>query len=117
LNLLPFISNIGSIFAKTDIAICSASTTCWQLAAIGIPFIVFQTADNQKLAFEYIKQTKIGITLKNDSICNGELEREIMGLDRSKREIYSGRASKNINCKGSERIANELNRIISSSTA
>jgi UDP-2,4-diacetamido-2,4,6-trideoxy-beta-L-altropyranose hydrolase len=115
LKLLPFIDDVGSVFAKADIIICSASTTCWQVAAIGIPFIVFQTADNQALAFEYIQRTKIGIALDNDSIRNGGLEREILALNRAKRAFYSEKSRKKIDCKGSERIAKELSKIISGS--
>jgi UDP-2,4-diacetamido-2,4,6-trideoxy-beta-L-altropyranose hydrolase len=111
LKLLPLIDNIDEVFMKTDIVVCSSSTTCWQLAAIGIPFIAFKTADNQSLAFEYIKRTKIGIALENDAISNGELEREIKGLDKYKRQSLSKNSRKNIDCKGSERIANELIKI------
>ena len=107
LKLLPFVDNIGSVFSKADIVISSASTTCWQLAAIGVPFIVFQTASNQSLAFEYVRRTKIGIALDCDLISNGGLEREILRLNRSKREFYSGKSRKNIDCRGSERIASE----------
>jgi hypothetical protein len=45
---------------------------------------VFQTVNNQSLAFEYIGRMEIGVALGNNSIRDGGLEREILALVDSK---------------------------------
>lgn len=111
LKLLPLVENVHHIFSKSDIAICSSSTTCWQLAAIGVPFIAFKTADNQLLAFNYIMRTRLGIALDRDAISNGKLEKEIRNLNKRKRELLSKKSRDNIDCRGSQRIAHKLNEL------
>jgi spore coat polysaccharide biosynthesis predicted glycosyltransferase SpsG len=111
LLVLPYISNIEQIFQKSDLAICSASSTCWQLAAVGVPFITFETASNQRLIFKFVQDKKIGIGLRKKDILNGKLGQEIEDLDRIKRESLSKTSRNLIDCKGSERIARALNEI------
>ncbi|HKR74862.1 MAG TPA: glycosyltransferase, partial [Candidatus Nitrosocosmicus sp.] len=71
LKLLPLISNIEEVLSVSDLVVCAASTTCWQLCASGIPFICFKTADNQKHNYDYIKNSKVGIALENTAIHDG----------------------------------------------
>jgi UDP-2,4-diacetamido-2,4,6-trideoxy-beta-L-altropyranose hydrolase len=113
IKMLPFMNDIGRVFLEADLAVCSASTTCWQLAALGVPFIAFETAINQRLAFEYIKRTEIGVALGNDSIWNGDLERNIELFNKCKREYFSTQSRKRIDCNGSRRIASQLDKLIS----
>jgi spore coat polysaccharide biosynthesis predicted glycosyltransferase SpsG len=112
LHLLPLIDNIEDVFLLSDLVICSASTTCWQLCASGIPFICFKTADNQKYNFDYIKNTKVGVALENDAIDNNNLESEINDLDWNKRKSLQARGRQSIDCRGAGRIASRLSEII-----
>jgi UDP-2,4-diacetamido-2,4,6-trideoxy-beta-L-altropyranose hydrolase len=114
LKLLPLMRNIEDIFSLSDLVICSASTTCWQLCAIGIPFICFQTADNQKYNYDYIKNTKVGVALKNDDLYNEKLEKEILDLDLYKRQKMYIRSRRLIDCRGSDRMAIRLSELINS---
>ncbi|MBA3750499.1 MAG: hypothetical protein H0X03_06345 [Nitrosopumilus sp.] len=108
LKLLSIINNIHKIFAISDIVICSSSSTCWQLATIGLPFITFKTADNQTLGFKYIKETGIGIALEEDAINNGLLKTKIKNLDKTKRQYLYEKSRSDIDCNGSKRIADKL---------
>ena len=114
LKLLPLIRNVEDIFSLSDLVICSASTTCWQLCAVGIPFICFQTADNQKHNFEYIKSTKVGVALENDALNDGRLENEIINLDSNKRQSMFIGSRRLIDCRGSDRIAKTVTQPLNS---
>jgi spore coat polysaccharide biosynthesis predicted glycosyltransferase SpsG len=112
LKLLPLISNIEEIFSISDLVICAASTTCWQLCASGIPFICFKTADNQKHNYNYIKNSNVGIALENSAIHDGTLESEIMSLDLNKRKLLREKGRRVVDCHGSDRIALRLTEIV-----
>jgi spore coat polysaccharide biosynthesis predicted glycosyltransferase SpsG len=112
LTLLPLVKNVEDIFALSDIVICSASTTCWQLSAIGIPFFCFQIADNQKHNFEYIKNMNLGVALEQDAINDGTLETELTNLTLQKRRLMYLQWRNLIDCRGSERIATRITQIL-----
>ncbi len=109
IKLLPFVDDIHKILQRSDLIICSASSTCWQAAAVGVPLIVFQTADNQVHVFGYIKRTKIGIALRKV----GMLEKAIKQMDYNKRKALSSSARNAVDCKGAQRIAESIHRLLS----
>lgn len=108
IKLLPLVDNMHQIFQRSDLIICSASSTCWQAAAVGVPIITFQTADNQMHIFEYVKKTKIGIAMTDV----GKIEEAIKQLNYRKRKALSRSARKIVDCKGAQRIAAHLNRLL-----
>lgn len=112
LKLLPFVDNMHEILLKSDVIVCSSSSTCWQAAAVGVPSITFQTADNQLRIFEYTKKKKTGIALPESSIDDGMLEKAIRQLDYSKRKTLSKAARKTVDGRGSQRIAAHLHRLL-----
>lgn len=112
LQLMPFVGNMHEILMKSDVIICSSSSTCWQAAAIGVPCITFQTAGNQQRVFEYVKKTKIGMAMGESSIDDGMLEKAIRQLNYAKRKTFSSAARKAIDCRGSLRIAAYLHRLL-----
>lgn len=57
------LKNVIPLFQETDLAITAASTTVWELAVIGLPRIVIQTAVNQSRLFEFVKKNDLGFTL------------------------------------------------------
>jgi spore coat polysaccharide biosynthesis predicted glycosyltransferase SpsG len=112
LKLLPFVNNIHEILRGSDIIVCSSSSTYWQAAAVGIPCITFKTADNQLRIFEYAMKTKIGIALPESSIEDGTLEKAIRQMTYRKRTTISKVARETVDCKGSQRIAAHLHRLL-----
>ena len=60
LQLLPLINNIEDVFLISDLVVCAASTTCWQLCTSGLLFICFKTADNQKTIMTKSRTQKLG---------------------------------------------------------
>jgi spore coat polysaccharide biosynthesis predicted glycosyltransferase SpsG len=112
LHLLPLINNLDDLFFISDLVICSASTTCWQLSAVGIPFICFKTAKNQIHSYNYIQDSKLGIALRSDALSNGDLQRELNALNFSKRCAMFKKSRAFIDCKGADRIAIKLTEIL-----
>jgi UDP-2,4-diacetamido-2,4,6-trideoxy-beta-L-altropyranose hydrolase len=112
LKLLPFVDNMHEILLGSDIVICSSSSTFWQVAAVGVPCITFQTADNQLQIFEYARKKKTGIALPHGSIKDGRLEKAICQLDYSKRKALSKAARKTVDCSGAQRIAARLHKLM-----
>jgi spore coat polysaccharide biosynthesis predicted glycosyltransferase SpsG len=108
LELLPIVENVYDIFELSDLVVCSSSTTCWQLAAIGVPFIAFQTAANQAVVFRYLRQADLGIALDESSIYDGLLLRSISELDSYKRCKLSKISRNTIDCYGAQRIVSKL---------
>jgi spore coat polysaccharide biosynthesis predicted glycosyltransferase SpsG len=113
IRFLPLLDDIFDILFHADLVVCSASTICWQLATIGIPFITFQTVENQRNGFRYIGESDIGIALSEAALFNGELNRQILRLDKVNRIRAYDRSRNAIACNGSIRIAHDLSSIIS----
>lgn len=111
-RLVPLTDKIYDVFSDGDIAICSSSSTCWQLAAVGVPFITFVTAQNQLAAFDYVQSTKIGIALEHEAIENGKLLDTIKTLSYDQRQEYWLRGRLVIDCKGAHRIVRKLKELI-----
>jgi spore coat polysaccharide biosynthesis predicted glycosyltransferase SpsG len=116
IKLLPLLKNVEDIFSQSDLVICSASTTCWQLCAIGIPLVCFQTVDNQSHNFNYIKGNGVAVALDMKSLDEGRLEEELSNMDLKKREAFYLRSRQLIDCKGSERIAVRLTELMNSTS-
>lgn len=110
---LPFTDNFSDVVFDSDIAICSSSSICWQLATVGVPFLTIPIADNQDKVFEYVKKKKIGIALEPRSIKNGQLIKALDTLQFQIRQQYWSRSRKIICCGGAERIGRQIDRIIS----
>ncbi|MGB7676659.1 MAG: hypothetical protein WBL54_09060, partial [Nitrososphaeraceae archaeon] len=111
-KFVPFTEKIYDVFSDSDIAVCSSSSTCWQLAAVGVPFITFMTAQNQSAAFDHVQLRKIGIALQHEAIENGKLLDTINTLTYDQRQEYSLRGRRVIDCKGAQRIVKKLHELI-----
>jgi spore coat polysaccharide biosynthesis predicted glycosyltransferase SpsG len=108
LRLLPIVDNMHEILLQSDVIVCSASSTCWQAAAVGVPCIVFQTADNQRRIFQYVRKAGIGIALTKIEM----LEKAIGQMSYDRRSVMSRAARKVVGCEGSQRIAARLHRLL-----
>ncbi len=49
--------NIAALFASCDLAISAAGSTVYELCVLGVPSILIQQADNQRLIREYFQRT------------------------------------------------------------
>jgi UDP-2,4-diacetamido-2,4,6-trideoxy-beta-L-altropyranose hydrolase len=109
-GLVYYTDKIYNEFSHADVAICSSSSTCWQLACIGVPFVAYMTAQNQVRVFEYVRAARIGIPMKHESITNGKLLETINNLSYRQRYEYWKRGRRLIDCKGAQRITKEITK-------
>lgn len=67
-NLIYNPKDVASIMRGMDIAICTASSTIYELSSLGIPSIIFVVADNQKNISEEMQNRGISISAGKFSI-------------------------------------------------
>jgi spore coat polysaccharide biosynthesis predicted glycosyltransferase SpsG len=111
ISLLSIVEDVQRVFLKSDIVICSSGSTCWQLAAMGVPYVAFQRADNQSLAFRYICDSNIAIALEDAAINDGTLEQTLASMDNRTRRMMSKKSRGIVDCRGAARIARILKRL------
>lgn len=75
-RILQAPNNIAELFASSDIAISAAGSTVYELCALGVPTILIEQADNQRLIMEYFAHSGPFIPLGNH-------------CDVTKRELYN----------------------------
>jgi UDP-2,4-diacetamido-2,4,6-trideoxy-beta-L-altropyranose hydrolase len=56
-------ADIAAQMAHAAVAITAGGTSCWELASQGVPMVVMQLADNQRLVAEYIASQNVGVNL------------------------------------------------------
>lgn len=96
---------------QADLAITAGGLTVWELAAVGTPMMVLQTADNQQKQMQYIQKEDLAIFLGTsddpkalETIC-GMVEK----LEpRELRQRYSIRGQQLVDGKGTQRLADTL---------
>lgn len=107
-RFIGFKDDIERIMFEVDIAITSSGSTCWQLAAIGVPFIAFKIASNQRKVFEYLLQKRVGIALPMISMNRQALTKTLDKLTYTRRKKIWMHTRSLIDCGGSKRIAKLL---------
>lgn len=55
--------DIGQLMQNADIAIGASGGSSWERACLGLPTILFRTADNQSTAFDVMSETKSAICI------------------------------------------------------
>ncbi len=55
--------DIGQLMQNADIAIGASGGSSWERACLGLPTILFKTADNQSTAFDVMSETKSAICI------------------------------------------------------
>lgn len=58
--------NIPELMAWADMAVSAGGSTCWELAFMGLPSIVFVLAENQAAVAEYLNKTIVNIGRINE---------------------------------------------------
>jgi spore coat polysaccharide biosynthesis protein SpsF len=66
--ILRDVSDMAGLLAATDAALTAAGTTCWELAAMGVPMLVVAVADNQAVVVQSVVQSGAGLALP-DAAC------------------------------------------------
>lgn len=105
------VKDISQLMAWADVAITAGGTTCWELAFMGVPFIVIVLAENQIAVAEYLGKLNCAVNL--DWHCNqsqlslGKVITEFL-LDKKGRASISHLCRRLIDGKGTKRLVNFL---------
>lgn len=102
--------DVLSVFQHTDVAITAASTTQWELAAVGVPMIIIQTAANQCRNALYAQQNNLGKVLGwYKSINDKQIQDALTELtNKQVRTEYSQRCQALVDGNGPQRIVEAL---------
>jgi len=114
------VKDMASLMAKCDLAVTAGGTTIYELAAVGVPFICFSYADNQKALTAWVGET----TYTGQKIISGYagdwhedkdmvMERiskwcQVMKNDIQKRQLWADAFKNMVDGHGAERIADLL---------
>lgn len=63
-EVLHGIPNMAEVMQKADLAIGAAGTTSWERCCMGLPTIMLELADNQRVAALALENAKVGVRLK-----------------------------------------------------
>lgn len=65
-ELLCDIRNMADLMHGADLAISAGGSTCWELAALGVPFLVVVTAENQQIVADGLQKAGVAVHLGNE---------------------------------------------------
>ena len=101
IEIIERCNNMPSLFLETDLCISAGGSTCWELCAMGVPFLTVQIAINQKNIVQGLAEQKIAPIFSKDNLLemfNGKVHNEYrqklfafvdgLGARRVLREIY-----------------------------
>jgi len=97
---------------KADFGVCTASSTTYELLALGTPLICFPVADNQTPIAEAIRDRNAGAVLDHDA-SHRAIERAIETYitDRDLRRERRERGRALVDARGTKRVANALSAV------
>ena len=67
IEVVPWLQDLAGQMRWADLAIVAAGSTCWELAACGVPTIAVPVADNQLAVSDALGELGIGIPLARDA--------------------------------------------------
>lgn len=103
--------NMAEELALTDLAIGAAGTTSWERCCLGVPSIIFCTADNQRMIAKYLEEIGAASLMKVEIIKN-EFDIFFEDLDsfHMKLDKMSYRAAQITDGLGASIIVNHMNQ-------
>jgi UDP-2,4-diacetamido-2,4,6-trideoxy-beta-L-altropyranose hydrolase len=112
IRIVPFVEDMAVHMRRCDLAIVAAGSTCWELAACGVPMIAVAVADNQLAVAESLGKLGIGVPLTLDGLDAATLRGMISSLAHD--EIWRGHMARKgrevIDGQGALRVAAALRR-------
>lgn len=100
IEIVPSVDDMARRMEWADLAIVAAGSTCWELAACGVPMIAIPVAENQLAVSESLETLGIGVPLSQDAADAGTLRATVeamardriwrAGMSRKGRELIDG---------------------------
>lgn len=99
--------NLPDLMSWADVAISSASSTCWELCLFGLPSIVIEVAENQLQLARELECRKIAIRIPLSPTTLQDVGANLQRLlaDAYSRDEVSHRARALVDGRGAERVA------------
>lgn len=105
--ILPQVTDMAPLMRWADLAISAAGSTCWELAALGVPMVVTILADNQELLAASLAERGAAINLGWHHTWQTEATGQvILNLldDSQKRQMMKEKGQLLIDGRGCERL-------------
>ena len=68
LVILPRVDDVPGLMRMTDLAITAGGSTCWELCALGVPFLTVDVAENQRGVIAGLAQAGVAQLLTAESL-------------------------------------------------
>src|SRR5262249_49440151 len=106
-------SDLPSLMAAADLAVCSGSTTMWEMAYLGVPFIPVVIAENQRQVVAAMAVD--GYPAVDGAAVARDLPGAVAALvtDAARREALSRRGRQLVDGRGAERVCAALRALTS----
>ncbi len=103
--------NLSRLMRDCDLAITSAGVTSYELACLGVPFLVMKLYENQRFVYQRLIQEQIAVNAgegesSSDDLLRDQFERCL--ASRSLRQKLQQNAVRQIDGRGAERVAEAL---------
>ena len=100
--------DLPRLMAAADLAVCSGSTTMWEMASLGVPFIAIVIAENQRQVVAAMAGD--GYPAVDGAAVARDLPPAVAALaaDAARREALSRRARQLVDGRGAERVCEAL---------
>ena len=105
------VQEMAELMHRSDLAVCAGGTTCWELACLGVPALIFILADNQKKNSEELDRLGCAVHLgPAESFEEKKLQTHLAGLLHRPEKIkaMSGRNQALVDGLGVQRIVKVL---------
>ena len=112
LNIVQGVEDMADLIAWADMAISGGGTTCWELAFMGLPSVIFALAENQRSVTEALHSLEIAQSLGwfagiKESVVTRALK-ELM-LDSKRRKTMADRGQQLVDGVGIDRVISAMN--------
>jgi UDP-2,4-diacetamido-2,4,6-trideoxy-beta-L-altropyranose hydrolase len=106
-RLLTEVEDMAAVMSESDLAISTAGTTAWELAAMGVPSLLGRVADNQDAVARALARhgAAIDIGWFEDEIVS---ELEALATDRSRMEAMRDAGLRLVNRGGASAVVGEM---------
>jgi UDP-2,4-diacetamido-2,4,6-trideoxy-beta-L-altropyranose hydrolase len=111
IEILRNVQDMAEVMAWADMAVSAAGSTCWELACVGVPFMVIILAENQAAIARGLAESGNGVNLGWFSEVKAEMAArhiEEFMMDREKRLLLSKNVRTMVDGRGAERVVRAI---------
>lgn len=104
------VTDLAPFMRASDLCVCAAGTTLYELSAIGVPSIAIPTVDNQRPNAAGFKQLGLGLVVDTSAQMQRDLIESLreMAANPALREAFVAKMHDAVDGCGAERIARKL---------